>query len=272
MKRNIIHISDVHFGDPTHSDELVYNLTSQIEEENPDMVIFAGDLTYGGFISEYNNAKNFIEELKSITETHVVPGNHDARNVGLEHFKNLIGDTHFVKIDKKCKLAIIGLDSSRPDIDDGNIGSFQLEWLKAELDKIPKNFGKMVIFHHHLIPIPQSGRERNILLDSGDIIQLLIDEGVNIVLGGHKHVPNVVTLEGIAVINSGTATTRRLRGTGHPCYSQLILNDVDMEANLIFTESGIKKNVANYSFVETDSGVKIHSYNHEAAFRIKPVI
>ena len=48
MKRNIIHISDVHFGDPTHSDELVYNLTSQIEEENPDMIIFAGDLTYRG--------------------------------------------------------------------------------------------------------------------------------------------------------------------------------------------------------------------------------
>lgn len=272
MEKDIIHISDVHFGDPTHSYDLVCNLKSQIEEENPDIIIFSGDLTYNGFMNEYNDVSNFIDELRSITETYVIPGNHDARNVGLEHFKNLVGETNFVKIDRSCKLAVIGLNSSRPDVDDGNIGSFQLKWLKSELDKVQKNFGKMVIFHHHLLPIPQSGRERNILLDSGDLLQLLIDEDVDVVLGGHKHVPNVVTLEGMAVINAGTATTRRLRGTGHPCYNQLMLNDYGMKANLIFTESGVKKNVASYTFVETDSGIKIHSYKHKAAFRIKPVI
>jgi 3',5'-cyclic-AMP phosphodiesterase len=270
MEKNIIHISDVHFGDPTHSDDLLRNLKSQIEEANPDVIILSGDLTYSGFINEYTEARNFIEDLRSTAETHVVPGNHDARNVGLEHFRNLIGDTNFVKVDRSCKLAVFGLNSSRPDVDDGNIGAFQLEWLKAQLEKVPNNFGKMVIFHHHLIPIPQSGRERNILLDSGDLLQLLIDEGVDVVLGGHKHVPNVVTLEGMAVINAGTATTRRLRGTGIPCYNQLVLNDVNMEANLVFTESGIKKNVANYTFVETELGVKIHSYHHKAAFRMKP--
>lgn len=270
MEKNIIHISDVHFGDPTHSNDLVCNLKSQIEEANPDVIILSGDLTYSGFINEYKEARNFIEDLRSTAETHVVPGNHDARNVGLEHFRNLIGDTNFVKIDRSCKLAVFGLNSSRPDVNDGNIGAFQLEWLRVQLEKVPNNFGKMVIFHHHLIPIPQSGRERNILLDSGDLLQLLIDEGVDVVLGGHKHVPNVVTLEGMAVINAGTATTRRLRGTGLPCYNQLVLNDVNMEANLVFTESGIKKNVASYTFVETEFGVKIHSYHHKAAFRMKP--
>lgn len=269
METNIINISDVHFGDPTHSDDLVYNLISQVEEENPDMIIFAGDLTYNGFISEYIEAKNFIEELNSIAEIHVVPGNHDARNVGLEHFENLIGEKSFLRNDDSGGFVVIGLDSSRPDINDGNIGSFQLDWLKNELKKISKDKGKVVTFHHHLIPIPQSGRERNILLDSGDLLQLLLDEGVNVVLGGHKHVPNVVTVEGIAVINSGTATTRRVRGTGHSCYSQLILNNGDLEAYLIFTETGVKKHVASYTFEETEEGVRTHSYNHKAAYRLK---
>jgi putative phosphoesterase len=268
MKAKIIHISDVHFGDPTFSDNLKFNILSQIQDKNPDMIIFAGDLTYTGHLNEYDNAKEFIDELKSITEVHVVPGNHDARNVGLVHFENLIGKPIFKR--ESGKIVILGLDSAREDINDGNIGPFQLEWLKSELEKAPKNFGKIVVLHHHLIPIPQTGRERNILLDCGDLLQLLLDYNVDLVLGGHKHVPNVVTLENMAIINSGTATTRRVRGNGHPCYSELILNDEDLNAYIIFTENGAKKPVAKYTFEETDEGVKMRSHKNEAAYRIRP--
>jgi len=268
LEKKIIHISDVHFGDPTFSDELKFNLLLQIQNENPDMIIFAGDLTYNGYLSEYNNVKEFIDELNSISETHVIPGNHDARNVGLMHFERLIGEPRFVR--KSGESIIIGLDSAREDINDGNIGSFQLEWLEDELKEIPKEYSKIVTFHHHLIPIPQSGRERNILLDSGDLLQLLRDHHVDLVLSGHKHVPNVVTVENMAIVNSGTATTKRVRGNGHPCYSEIIINNSELDAYILFTETGVKKRIAKYSFERTEVVDKMLSHKNEVAYRITP--
>lgn len=102
--------------------------------------------------------------------------------------------------------------------------------------------GKIVTFHHHLMPIPQTGRERNILLDSGDLMRLLTDNGVDLVLNGHKHVPNVWMVEKMVTLNSGTATTRKLRGQTRPCYNQLSFEDEDFVVNLVDTETGRKKN------------------------------
>jgi 3',5'-cyclic-AMP phosphodiesterase len=56
----------VHFGDPTFSDSLKFNILSQIQDKNPDMIIFAGDLTYSGHINEYDNANEFIKEYKKL--------------------------------------------------------------------------------------------------------------------------------------------------------------------------------------------------------------
>ena len=106
-------------------------------------------------------AKDFIAELSTIAQTYVVPGNHDACNVGLIHFRKLIGDVKFIETDKSGDIIIIGLDSSEPDVHDGKMGFDQLEWLNDVLN-IPNDRFTIVTFHHHLLPIPQKGRERNI--------------------------------------------------------------------------------------------------------------
>ena len=41
-------------------------------------------------------------------------------------------------MDSDGGFAIGGLDSSQPDLNDGQIGTDQMEWLKTEFDKIPK--------------------------------------------------------------------------------------------------------------------------------------
>jgi len=116
------------------------------------------------------------------------------------------------------------------------------------LDKISTDLCKIVTFHHHLLPIPQTGRERNILLDSGDLLRVFIDHGVDFVLNGHKHVPNLWMLEKMVTLNSGTATTRKLRGQNHPSYNELIIKDDQIVVNLINTETGYKRQLANYWF------------------------
>jgi len=92
MKKKIAQISDIHFGEKNFSHNLKNNLINQLENENPDLIIVSGDLTTNGYVHEYKDASAFVDELKTITNTHIIPGNYDARNVGLMHFEWLIGN------------------------------------------------------------------------------------------------------------------------------------------------------------------------------------
>ena len=268
MGKKVIQISDVHFGDSTFSDGLKSNLLAQLEDDNPDLLIFAGDLTASGYAHEYEQALEFVDELKSITKTHIIPGNHDARNVGLVHFENMISERKFVHTDKSSNFTIIGLDSSEADVSHGQIGYDQLDWLKSELAKIPEDRAKVVTFHHHIIPIPQTGRERNILLDSGDLMHVLTENGVDFVLNGHKHVPNVWMLNNMVVLNSGTPTTKRLRGNICSSYNELQINDGEVFVNLVKTETGSKRQIAQYSVEVRDESFVIHSYTHNSIHKV----
>jgi 3',5'-cyclic AMP phosphodiesterase CpdA len=78
---------------------------------------------------------------------------------------------------------------------------------------------KIFMLHHHLLPIPGTGRERNIVNDAGDVLEVLVDCGVDLVLSGHKHVPYAWRLENMYVVNAGTVATLRLRGDTKPCYN-----------------------------------------------------
>ncbi|EKQ55346.1 MAG: putative phosphohydrolase [Methanobacterium sp. Maddingley MBC34] len=268
MGKKVIQISDVHFGDSTFSSRLKSNLLAQLEEGNPDLLIFAGDLTASGYAHEYEQALEFVDELKSITKTHIIPGNHDARNVGLVHFEKMISERKFVHVDKSSNFTVIGLDSSEADVSHGQIGRDQLDWLKSELAKIPEDQAKVVTFHHHIIPIPQTGRERNILLDSGDLMHILTENGVDFVLNGHKHVPNVWMLNNMVVLNSGTPTTRRLRGNIYSSYNELQINDGEVFVNLVKTETGSKRQIAHYSVEVRDESFVIYSYTHNSIHKV----
>jgi 3',5'-cyclic AMP phosphodiesterase CpdA len=262
MEKKIAQISDIHFGEKNFSQQLKDNLLNQLEEENPDLIIVSGDLTTEGYVHEYEQAGEFVEQLRSITSTYTIPGNHDARNVGLMHFERLIGHRKFIHVDKSGGFAIVGLDSSEPDINDGQIGIDQLDWLRKQMEKLPSDLCKIVTFHHHLLPIPQTGRERNILLDSGDLLRVFTECGVDFVLNGHKHVPNVWMIEKMVTLNSGTATTRKLRGNTFPSHNQLIIRDDNIQVNLINTENGAKREMANYSVRVEQEEYIICAYKH----------
>lgn len=246
MKKKILHMSDLHFGEYKFQEELKDNLLEQVIEENPDMIIISGDVTSQGYVEEYVQAKEFINELKSTAETYVVPGNHDACNVGIRQFKRLIGKRKFICKDVRNRIVIIGLDSSEPDIHDGQIGIDQREWLVEKLEDISEDMRIIVTFHHHILPIPLTGRERNILLDAGDILKILMDYKVDLVLNGHKHVAHAWMLENLVTINSGTATTRRLHGDNVPSYNLIELGEAELDINKVNTETGLKEKLAQY--------------------------
>ncbi|OQD58848.1 putative phosphohydrolase [Methanobrevibacter arboriphilus JCM 13429 = DSM 1125] len=232
----IAHISDLHISNNAFDDEIFLEVVNQINDLCPDMVIVTGDLTDHGYYSEFLKAKEYFSMIQF--PLFAVPGNHDARNVGYEIFEELIGERSWV-LTKDDDLTVIGMDSSGPDIDRGHIGRPQQLWMENELNKSLKNSNfSIVAMHHHVIPVPKTGRERNVLSDAGDILQSLIDHDVNMVICGHKHVPHLWRMENTLFVNAGSVSSIKLRGkdknsynTYHirPDHIDVILNNINDE-------------------------------------------
>jgi Icc protein len=187
---------------------------TEINELEPDVVVCSGDLTTNGFRQEYADAAGYLEQLDCQTLV-VVPGNHDSRNVGYIHFEERFGDRNPVV--HLNGISIVAVDSTEPDLDHGVIGRGRYRWIEEQF-AIPADF-RIFVLHHHLLPVPGTGRERNVVYDAGDALETLQHAGVNLVLSGHKHVPYAWRLEHLFVVNTGTVSSLRLRGKTRPCYN-----------------------------------------------------
>ena len=210
----IAHISDLHVGSTKLPGDLLINAIDELNSMDPDVTIITGDITENGYYLEYKKAVPFLDEIKS--PILVVPGNHDARHVGDECFEELIKNRYGTLKDKKHGLKVIGLDSSEPDLDYGRVGRSQQTWMENELRIADEeNLYKIIALHHHIIPVPKTGRERNVLSDAGDILQSLMNGRADLVLSGHKHMPHVWMMEDTTFITAGTVSSLRLRGKEH---------------------------------------------------------
>jgi 3',5'-cyclic AMP phosphodiesterase CpdA len=221
----IAQISDLHCGEAYFEASLLERAIGEINELRPDVVICSGDLTTFGFRHEYLAAREYLDRIDCDSLV-VVPGNHDSRNVGYVHFEELFGDRNSVL--RKGDVAIVAVDSSEPDLDHGQIGRGRYRWIEEQFEQDDARL-KLFVLHHHLLPVPGTGRERNVVYDAGDAIECLQRAGVRLVLSGHKHVPYVWRLEDLFVVNAGTVSSLRLRGKTRPCYNVIEVTDGQVE-------------------------------------------
>jgi 3',5'-cyclic AMP phosphodiesterase CpdA len=211
----IAHISDPHVGSPYFVPNLMNRVITELNELAPDVVVCSGDLTNEGYRQEFKSWVAYVDRIESPILT--VPGNHDSRNVGYLHFEDLIGPRMWSK--DVGGVRIVGVDSSEPDLNEGKVGRVHYDWIKREFAGAADL--KVFVLHHHLLPIPGTGRERSTVMDAGDLLEVLTNAEVNVVLSGHKHVPYVWRLENMYVANAGTVSSLRVRGYTKPCYNVL---------------------------------------------------
>ena len=215
----IAHISDPHVGSPHFVPNLMNRVIVELNELAPDAVVCSGDLTTDGYRQEYKSWLAYVERVEAPVYT--VPGNHDSRNVGYVHFEDLIGPRAWsVEVGD---VRILGVDSSEPDLNEGMVGRGKYEWIREQF-ALPAAL-KVFVLHHHLIPIPGTGRERSTVMDAGDLLEVLIHSRADIVLSGHKHVPYVWRLEHMYLASAGTCSSLRVRGYTKPCYNVLEYDD-----------------------------------------------
>ena len=228
----IVQMSDIHVGSGRHDPKLI---SAAIEETNalePDLVAVAGDLTETGRREEFEEAKGYLDRLEC-PNVMVVMGNKDAKNVGLRHFKDLFGfrERSFTVPVPEGEAKVVGLDSTRTDLDVGEVGADSYPWLDSELrgwDRGPK----IVVLHHHLLAVPGTGLDSGILLDAGDVMAVLQDLEVDLVLAAHRHVPYLWNISGVGVVHSGTVSSFQVRGFIPPSFNVIDFGSEEVSVTL----------------------------------------
>ena len=246
----IAQISDLHCGEQYFAPNLLERAISEINDLAPDVVVCSGDLTSFGFKGEYAQARAYLDRIACPSMV-VIPGNHDARNVGYVHFEQLFGERNSVL--HKGPVSIVAIDSTAPDLDYGQIGRGRYRWIEEQFARSASL--RIFVLHHHLLPVPGTGRERNIVHDAGDAIECLQRAGVNLVLCGHKHVPYAWKLESLFVVNAGTVSSLRLRGNIRPCYNVIKLSGKRIEVDRHYPFHGIERIIE----FDTDT-LEFHKY------------
>jgi 3',5'-cyclic AMP phosphodiesterase CpdA len=231
----VAHISDLHVGALAFRPELLVKVINEVNEMNPDVTILTGDLTENGYYMEFEKVAEYIDTID--TPLLAIPGNHDARHVGDQCFSDII-KRRCITLDLKDKgIKVIGLDSSEPDLDYGKVGRAQQEFMEKELKEAQDHdLYKIIALHHHIIPVPKTGRERNVLSDAGDILQSIIDGCANLVLSGHKHMPHVWMMGETTFATAGTASSLKLRGKTFPSYNTINIDEDTIEIILRGTD------------------------------------
>lgn len=239
----IAQVSDVHCGTITFDPDLMAAVVEQVNRRDVDVVVVAGDLTAEGYRWEFEEAADWIAGFDA--PTLVIPGNHDARNIGWVHFEDLFGarfPTRRIELDAVrarrldvTGVNIVGVDSSQPDLNEGRVGREWYGWIEDRFGEHPEDL-KVFVLHHHLVSIPGTGRERSTVIDAGMLLEVLARSEVDVILSGHKHVPWFWGLNGMLICNSGTASTWRVRGLTPPSWSEITVDAATIKVHLHYED------------------------------------
>jgi len=248
----IAHISDIHFNYGTDFNKNIYEKAVKILNKiDPDLVFISGDLTTDGLLSEYDLAKEKIKEINN--KLAVVPGNHDERNLGFKLFREVFGEADFIF--NYDNINLVALASSEPDKEDGRLGRGRHERIEKAIKK--KNKMTIIGFHHHLIPVPNSGREANIIEDAGETLDIILKNEIPLVLMGHRHVQWAVKIHKTLLVNAGTFSCNRTRAHFGYTFNIIDINKDKIEVTVVNIRKNDRKKMIEFNLKD---GCYINNY------------
>ncbi len=202
----IAHISDIHAG-PQFVSKACADAVKEIRRIKPDVVVASGDFTENGLLKEYRLAAESLSDLNDFPLV-AVPGNHDYRFTGYLLYQEVFGQR---QVFEHGAAIFISVGTARPDRDEGEVGHRQSMWVEETLRKNAKKL-RIVVMHHHLVQVPDTGTDRITVLDAGDVLKSLSAAGANLVLCGHRHRPWMWRINDMLVAHAGTTSSERTRG------------------------------------------------------------
>ncbi len=186
-----VQLSDTHWGfeGPPNPDAMV-TLRKAVRAVNsladqPDFIVFTGDLTHT--TDDPNERRKRMAQFRDIVSDLKVktmlfmPGEHDASLDQGQAFQEFFGKTHYT-FDHKGIHFIVLDNVSDPR---AMIGETQLQWLAADLAKLPKDANIVVFTHRPLFDLyPQWDWATR---DGAKAVELLMPYANVTVFYGHIH-------------------------------------------------------------------------------------
>jgi 3',5'-cyclic AMP phosphodiesterase CpdA len=228
MRTRILQISDLHFG-PPFVPEVAESLLRTIPSLEADAIVVSGDLTQRAKRHQFEEARRFLDRLPDLPMM-VIPGNHDVPLWRI--FERLVKPLHLYceiitpdlnPVMQVNNVLLVGLDSTSPrrTISNGRLHRDQLQRCEKVFAEAPDDTVRMIVAHHHFAPGPDYLYDRA-MPKSRRAIDCFVDEGVEMILGGHLHrsyignsldfFPGNHRDRGIIIVQCGTSTSSRGRG------------------------------------------------------------
>jgi 3',5'-cyclic-AMP phosphodiesterase len=177
-------------------------------EPQPDVVLATGDLVDRGSPEEYARLREMLGPLRA--PVFLIPGNHDARGPLREAFASHAylpdGGEFLHYVVDGYPLRLIGLDTTIPGKESGQMCDERLAWLDARLAEQPAK--PTVIFMHHPPFATGIALMDALGLENGDKMADVVRRHAQVerVLCGHVHRPIQVRWAGtIASVAPSTA-------------------------------------------------------------------
>lgn len=220
---SLLHISDLHFG--TETPAVVEALIRLHAEAAPDLVVVSGDITQRATRHQFNKARDFLSALGP-AGVMILPGNHDVPlfNLALRtldpwrRWREAFGPA-LEPIHDDADLLVIGVNTVRPRWHkNGAVSPLQIAQVTEHLVNARPGQLRVVVTHQPAAVI-RAKDEADQLIRADAALRAWVAAGLDLVLGGHIHLPYVVSLADrhpdlgrrAWLAQAGTATSRRTR-------------------------------------------------------------
>jgi 3',5'-cyclic AMP phosphodiesterase CpdA len=224
---NLLHVSDLHFGPPYHS-EVGEALQRFAAETEVDVIVASGDFTQRAKVEQFRQAREFLDRLPDVPLI-VTPGNHDVPVYRLKerltapyrNYREFISD-ELDTVTTVPGAVIVAVNSTAPffAITNGRIHRWQLDFAREAFASTPDDVQRIIVSHHHFAP-PPDFEGADAMMGAKRALDAFTRMRVDLILGGHLHrayIGNSLDVysgvdreHGIVIAQSGTSTSRRGR-------------------------------------------------------------
>jgi len=214
----LLQISDTHFG--TEQRPVVEALGRLTHQQRPDVLVLSGDITQRARPAQFRAARAFVDRLGA--PVLAVPGNHDIPLIDLwtrlrrpyARYSAAFG-AELEPVHRSPDLMVVCANTTRPwRHKHGEISTLQVERVARLLEAAEPAQLRIVVVHQP-VAVNRAEDLPNRLRGHAAALDRWAAAGVDLIMGGHIHLPCVVPLEGLArrlwVVQAGTAVSSRVR-------------------------------------------------------------
>jgi len=214
----VLQISDTHFG--TEQRPMIEALGRLARQQRPDVLVLSGDITQRARPAQFRAARAFVDRLGA--PVLAVPGNHDIPLFDLwtrlrrpyARYSAAFG-AELEPVHRSPDLMVVCVNTTRPwRHKHGEISARQVDRVARLLEGAEPAQLRIVVVHQP-VAVTRMEDVSNRLRGHAAALDRWAEAGVDLIMGGHIHLPYVMPLQDLArplwAVQAGTAVSSRVR-------------------------------------------------------------